>query len=187
MAGQPNQGRSGRLRGRILGGVALGAVLSVLAASVVMGTAKDSVAGVRAATAAFHSIPAATAAGYGPFYVCTDQAGEGAMGQHYVNGSLVGTTDVDPLAPEALVYEPMPGGTYRLVGVEYVTFQAAWDAGHAAPPSLFGRTFKLVGAGNRYGLPPFYQLHVWLWRPNPSGMFNDWNPSVSCRGQGDPA
>ena len=62
-----------------------------------------------------------------------------------------------------------------------------WDAANDGPPSLFGRNFALVGAGNRYGLPPFYQLHVWLWRPNPSGIFNDWNPKVSCRGQGDPA
>lgn len=23
-------------------------------------------------------------------------------------------------------------------------------------------------------------LHVWLWRGNPSGLFEDWNPTVSC-------
>ena len=34
---------------------------------------------------------------------------------------------------------------------------------------------------------PFYELHAWIWRPNPSGIFKDWNPSVTCRGQGDPA
>ena len=65
-------------------------------------------------------------------------------------------------------------------------FQAAWDATHARPPSLFGRNFALVGAGNRYGLPPFYQLHVWLWRPNPSGMFNDWNPKRQLPRSGRP-
>jgi hypothetical protein len=33
---------------------------------------------------------------------------------------------------------------------------------------------------NRYGLPPFYELHAWVWKHNPSGMFNDWNPLVTC-------
>jgi hypothetical protein len=37
-----------------------------------------------------------------------------------------------------------------------------------------------VGAPNRYGLPAFYELHVWAWKTNPSGMFADWNPRVSC-------
>jgi len=34
--------------------------------------------------------------------------------------------------------------------------------------------------GNRYGLPPFYELHAWLWKHNPAGMFDDWNPRVVC-------
>jgi hypothetical protein len=163
-------------------------LLAILGSSIVLGAGQSSIARVRAATAAFHDLAAAEAAGYGEFYVCTDEnGGAGAMGQHYVNGVLVGDPGIDPLAPEALVYEPKAGGGYRLVGVEYVTFQAAWDADHTTRPSLFGRTFALVGEGNRYGLPPFYQLHVWLWRPNPSGIFNDWNPKVTCRGEGDPA
>ena len=53
--------------------------------------------------------------------------------------------------------------------------------------ALFGKTFTLIPAGNRYDLPPFYELHAWIWRPNPSGIFKDWNPKVTCRGQGDPA
>ena len=44
-----------------------------------------------------------------------------------------------------------------------------------------------IPAGNRYGLPDFYELHAWIWRPNPSGIFQNWNPKVSCRGNGDPA
>ena len=31
--------------------------------------------------------------------------------------------------------------------------------------------------------PAFYELHVWAWRDNPSGVFVDWNPRVSCEGQ----
>jgi len=33
---------------------------------------------------------------------------------------------------------------------------------------------------NRYGLPPFYSLHAWIWKPNPSGLLFAWNPRVSC-------
>ena len=51
---------------------------------------------------------------------------------------------------------------------------------NTSPPQLFGRTFALIGEPNRYGLPAFYELHVWLWQPNPSGMFADWNPNVTC-------
>jgi hypothetical protein len=172
----------------VLGVIGVLAILATVGSAVASAAGQASIAQVRAATERFHDVHVAEAAGYGPFYVCTDEnGGAGAMGQHYVNGGLVGTASVDPLTPEALVYEPKPGGGQRLVGVEYVVFQDAWDAANDGLPNLFGRDFALVRAGNRYGLPPFYQLHVWLWRPNPSGMFNDWNPKVSCRGNGDPA
>jgi hypothetical protein len=138
-------------------------------------------AGVRQATAQYHDLSRATAAGYGKFYVCTDQPGQGAMGQHFVNGALVADPEENALTPEAVIYEPEADGEYRLVAVEYVTFQAAWDAIHASPPVLFGEQFHLVAAPNRYGLPAFYELHLWIWRNNPSGLFNDWNPRVSCR------
>ena len=48
------------------------------------------------------------------------------------------------------------------------------------PPQLFGRTFSAIPAGNRYGRPDFYELHVWVWKGNPRGVFDDWNPTVSC-------
>ena len=25
-----------------------------------------------------------------------------------------------------------------------------------------------------------YILHAWIWKPNPAGMFENWNPDVSC-------
>jgi hypothetical protein len=43
-----------------------------------------------------------------------------------------------------------------------------------------GQHFHYVGSPNRYGLPAFYELHVWAWRDNPNGTFADWNPKVSC-------
>jgi hypothetical protein len=64
--------------------------------------------------------------------------------------------------------------------MEYIVFAEAWDAANQQPPSLFGQTLHLVGSPNRYGLPPFYELHLWAWKHNPSGMFNDWNPTVTC-------
>ena len=180
--------RAARLRGLIVGGVALSALLLLVGQSVAIGAAQGELARVRAATDKFHDLAVAGDAGYGPFYVCTDEnSGLGAMGQHYVNLPDVLDGEIDALTPEALVYQPMPGGGLRLVGVEYVVFQAAWDANHADPPVLFNENFIPVGAGNRYGLDPFYELHAWIWRPNSSGMFKDWNPGVTCRGNGDPA
>ena len=145
---------------------------------------------VMRATAKYHQLDRAIADGYGEFYVCTDNntPGVGAMGQHYANGALVGDPALDPLHPEVLMYEPTRDGGMRLVGMEYVVLQADWHAAFgSAPPVLFGRELEAVAAGNRYGLPPFYELHVWLWKYNPSGLFSDWNPRVSCRGNGDPA
>jgi hypothetical protein len=142
---------------------------------------------IHAATAAFHDLDAAVAAGYGPLHVCTDhEGGLGAMGQHYVRGDLVGDTEFDLTQPEVLVYEPMPNGRMRLVAVEFVVFAEPWAAVSSEPPQLFGRDLSLVDAPNRYGVPAFYQIHVWLWRSNPAGTFSDWNPKVSCHGTGDP-
>jgi hypothetical protein len=66
----------------------------------------------------------------------------------------------------------------KLVAVEYVVF--VHDRAGAEPPSLFGQEFDFVGSPNRYGLPPFYALHAWIWKPNPSGLLSAWNPSVTC-------
>ena len=145
----------------------------------------STLAAARAGTAAYHNINAALASGYGlstdaDGIACIDKPGAGAMGIHYVNGALVGDPAENAATPEALVYEPQPNGRLRLVAVEYVVLQSAWDAGHASPPSLFGQQFTLTPAGNRYGLPPFYELHAWLWKHNPRGMFDDWNSNVTC-------
>jgi len=158
--------------------------LSALAAS----DGQSDLGPVRQATAAYHDLAAAEAAGYAAFYVCTDETGVGAMGQHFVNLDLVLDPTIDPLRPEVLVYEPRIAGGYRLVALEYVTFQDAWTATFGATtPTVLGVDLKAVAAPNRYGLPPFFQRHVWLWAPNPLGMFNDWNSEVTCRGNGDPA
>ncbi len=158
-----------------------------LAVPLSFATAGDPLAGVRQATQQYHDV-AALPDGYGEFYVCTDNEGLGAaMGQHYANVDKVLDPSISALDPEVFVYEPRPNGTLRLVAVEYVVFKADWDALHPNPPQLFGRTFSSIPAGNRYGLPDFYELHAWIWKGNPRGVFDDWNPTVSCRGNGDAA
>jgi hypothetical protein len=152
------------------------------------GAGQSEIAKVRQATVKYRDVDVAIADGYAKFHICTEEPGVGAMGQHFVRGDLVGDPRIDPLRPEALIYAPKPGGGWRLVGVEYVVLQADWHAAFGdATPTVLGKPLKAVSAPNRYGLPPFYQRHVWLWRHNPSGMFEDWNPKVSCRGTGDPA
>jgi hypothetical protein len=159
--------------------------VAILVPAAVAAANPDGLSTARAATAGYHNLDAALSAGYARFVdaqgiACIDKPGEGGMGIHYVNGELVGDASVDAATPEALVYEPQRNGRLRLVANEYIVFQDAWDATHSSPPSLFGRTFESVASPNRYGIPPFYELHAWVWKHNPSGMFNDWNPRVSC-------
>jgi hypothetical protein len=138
--------------------------------------------GARAATAQYQQVARAESAGYGEFrdaknIACIELAGEGGMGIHYVNGSLVGDAVLDARHPEALVYQPR-GKKLDLVALEYIVFASAWT--QTAPPAMFGRTFDYVPAGNRYGLPPFWALHAWVFKRNPMGVVMAWNPRVSC-------
>ena len=137
---------------------------------------------VRDATLQFANVNAATAAGYGPFLGCVTGPDHGAMGQHYVNGALVGDGQIDVSKPEALIYE-MNQGRMQLVGVEYIVDAATWLASHPGAPVLEGQTFQFVTAPNRFGLPAFFELHVWAWRDNPQGAFVDWNNNVTCENQ----
>lgn len=159
-------------------------VLPVLAA-VGAAVAAGAFEGAKSSTARFHDVDKAIEFGYSIRLAdlagieCIAAPGQGAMGVHMVNGSLLDGT-IDANAPEALVYEPRNDGTLKLVALEYVVLQSAWTG--STRPSLFGQEFDLVPAGNRYGLPPFYALHAWLWKPNPSGILYAWNPRVSCDG-----
>jgi hypothetical protein len=136
---------------------------------------------VQNATRPFLDPAAATAAGYGPFLGCVSGTEEGAMGLHYVNSDLVFDGKLDAERPEALMYE-MRDGRLDLLGVEYIVIAKAWHKNNMLPPTLLGQVFTYNGSPNRYGLDPFYALHVWAWRDNPHGTFVDWNPQVSCEG-----
>ena len=125
---------------------------------------------VRAANDRFRDVAVAVAEGYAPI-PCASGVDGGAMGVHYVKSSLIGET-VDIKQPQAVMYEPKPDGKMELIAVEYITTKG--------PASLGGQLFNFTGSPNRYGLPPFYELHVWAWRANATGTFSDMNPDVSC-------
>jgi hypothetical protein len=82
------------------------------------------------ATAAFHDVDKALAAGYQPSDFpgvpgtaeCFESPASG-MGIHYVNGALLTDGEIDAAKPEALVYEPRANGRLKLVALEYVILQ----------------------------------------------------------------
>jgi len=140
------------------------------------------VAAVRAATAQFQNVENA-GPDYALIFGCVSGGDVGAMGMHFLNGSLMGDGDVDVAHPEILLYEPLPNGKLRLTGADYLVDAAEWDANpkhKKAPPELMGQLFHYFESPNRFGLKPFYALHVWAWKDNPNGTFANWNPTVSC-------
>jgi hypothetical protein len=126
---------------------------------------------VRQANDRFKNVSVAVAEGYRPI-PCASGMDGGAMGIRYVNAKLLGAGAVDIGHPQAVMYEPMPDGRMTLIAVEYIAMKG--------PASLEGHLFNFTGAPNRYGLDPFYQLHVWAWKQNPRGSFADMNPNVTC-------
>jgi hypothetical protein len=141
------------------------------------------VAKVHKATAQFRDINAALAAGFTQATPCVSGPDFGAMGVHFVLGSRITAGTLNATEPEALIYEPLPNGAFRLVGTEFIILASVWQAqnpGSSATPALEGHLMNFVDAPNRYGLPAFYELHVWAWEHNPVGSFADWNTQVSC-------
>jgi hypothetical protein len=143
---------------------------------------------VRQSTERFKDVIVAQNEGYQPALGCVSGPDSGAMGLHYIKGEFVINTpllpngEIDPTKPQAVIYEPLPGGGQRLVGTEYVVIAEGWDKAHPGnPPQLKGQLFHFIESPNRFGLPPFYELHVWAWKENPNGAFVNWHPEVSCQ------
>ena len=63
----------------------------------------------------------------------------------------------------------------KLVALEYVS---------SVPQTLFGQEFTKTDlapyVGGQEGQNFARTLHAWIWKPNSSGLFMPWNPSVSC-------
>lgn len=158
------------------------AVIAAVAVTVVYAGGQGDLGKLRAATARFAQPPAALEAGYTlveGLNHCFNNPGVGGMGLHYIHTASLDTT-VELLKPEAMVYHGTADGRLKLGAVEYIVPAAAWDAeGHTAPPTVLGQSFHLNEA---LGV---YVLHVWLWRHNPLGLYEDWNPTVTCAGIGE--
>jgi hypothetical protein len=141
---------------------------------------------VRRVTARFHDLDAALDAGYELGWVngsgtriitgCVAHATAGAMGYHYFNPELMDDLAVNVLEPEVLVYARGGGGHLRLVAVEWVARGLNSNPpGVSEPPIVLGMPMHIL-------VPAvgFYIMHAWVWKPNPAGMFADWNPEVAC-------
>jgi hypothetical protein len=126
---------------------------------------------IRDATARFKTTAAAEAAGYKRVTDCVQYPPHGAMGYHFQNNDLLDTS-LDLQHPEVLVYEKMPDGSFQLNGVEFLVPISAWKSTY--PPRIMGQSLTRADSIG------FYFLHVWTWKPSPSGLFAPWNPDVKC-------
>ena len=163
------------------------------------GGINSQLAAVKQATAAYHDVSKAVEAGYlAPEAAACVESPAGAMGVHSANPALLRDGVIDALRPEVLLYLPKNGGGFRLVGVEYVQsvlvrspsgVTSPWFAATQWPsnytvltpaPSLFGKTFDGPMAGHEPGMPWHYDLHAWIWAPNPNGDLAQFNPRLSC-------
>lgn len=101
----------------------------------------------------------------------------GAMGIHFLNPALIGPV-LDPAKPQVLLYEWV-GDSLQLTGAEWFVPVAV----SKTAPTIFGQTLD----GPMEGHPPIlpaelhhWDLHVWLWKENPNGVFHSTNSAVNC-------
>lgn len=136
--------------------------------------------------------------GYVRGSACDSHPTLGAMGFHYVrpdllgltgpvNGRMNGTgtyTRAEP--PAILLYAPDGNGGLKLVGIEMLVFAEAWHASNQHPPMYRGREYNYMAddpnteRDEAHGFMPHYDLHIWLFENNPSGLYAQWNPAISC-------
>jgi hypothetical protein len=161
---------------------------------------------IRTATGKYRDVAAALAEGYvkDPSGMCVTSAMEGAprqlgaMGVHYFRPDLLGLTGSEPrvngtgmhtdfLKPAVLIYEPQADGSQKLVAIENLVWAKAWrEAGNKEAPSFNGYDYyymqdnPLTEADEAHGFEPHHELHFWLYRDNPNGMFSPFNPTVTC-------
>ena len=178
-----------------------------LAAPAHAATGEPDIETIRTATERFRDVNVALAEGYvaPPANIC-ETAGQmgmpaelGGMGVHFFRPDLLGITAVEPRVngtgtytdfrePAILIYEPNAEGRLELVAVENLVFAAAWHAaGNSEPPSFAGRSYDRMeddpatAADEAHMFEPHYDLHIWVHRDNPNGMFAQFNPTVTCQ------
>lgn len=162
---------------------------------------------IRAATERYKDVSVALAEGYirDPSNTCETAeimgkpAGLGAMGIHYFRPDMLGITGppnprvdgtgihTDFNKPAILIYEPQADGSLQLVAVENLVFRKSWEAaGNTKAPTFHGQAWDemtddpATKVDEAHMFEPHYDRHVWLYRENPSGMFAQFNPNVSC-------
>jgi hypothetical protein len=173
-----------RLLAAVLATVPLLAIAGIAAAS----EGAPSLDPVRDATVQYHDIRVAKKHGFqelklfGTNVSCIANGAKGAMGIHMVNPRRVGDGKLKATEPEALLYEKRANGTYRFTGVEYIRpIGAERPSAGAVAPTLLGRKMTVTDAEAFFGEPTFlHTLHVWVWKPNPGGVFAAWNKQISC-------
>jgi hypothetical protein len=166
---------------------------------------KAVVAEIKAASERFTDVKMALAEGYipDPTGACVtaemegQPAEKGAMGIHYFRPDLLGITATQPrvdgtgthtdyLNPGVLIYEPQADGSLELVAVENLVFEKSWKTGNDAPPNSFGFDwYHMVNdptteVDEAHGFQPHYELHAWVFRDNPNGPFEPFNPASTC-------
>lgn len=101
----------------------------------------------------------------------------GAMGVHFINMSLVGPK-LDSTKPQVLLYEPV-GDKLVLTGAEWFVPTAVAKT----PPTVLGHQLMGPMEGHAPVMPAdlhHWDLHVWLYKNNPNGMFSPTNSAVKC-------
>ncbi|MBI3983017.1 MAG: hypothetical protein HY337_08905, partial [Gemmatimonadetes bacterium] len=102
----------------------------------------------------------------------------GGMGVHFLNVQLIAPA-LDPAKPQVLIYEP-EGDQLRLVAAEWFL---PVEAVGPARPTTFGKELEGPMEGHKPIMPEglhHFDLHVWLWKANPAGVFSPTNPAVKC-------
>jgi hypothetical protein len=170
---------TGCQRAPVTGPDALASAVSSAGSNLAPGTTpaavNSQIAELRRLTAHFHDLNDAKAAGYNVQVTpCLELPGVGGMGFHYGNLAFINNPAESELQPELLLYEPQKNGNMRFVGVEYIIpFALLPPTG--TPPTLFGQPMHQNFEAD------LWALHVWVGRENPTGIFEDWNPNVSCQ------
>ena len=171
----------GRIRLAIAGLLALAiAAAAAMLSGGANATPPDLLKAAKAAAANYNSIQQAEAAGYALASPCVESPA-GGMGFHYENAVLMADDAIDPLRPEVLVYAAKPNGKLELVAIEYWKRDADGSLLTSNDrPSVLGQPFDGPMPGHSPVMPVHYDLHAWLYEPNASGTFAQFNPGVDC-------
>ena len=179
----------------------------LLACPALADEAEDTLAAMRTSIERFKDVDVALAEGYlrDPDDHCygAEMMGMppewGVMGIHFFRPDMLGVTATEPRVdgngmhldwnnPSILIYEPQADGSLELVAVENLVFKAAWEAaGNGGPPTFLGRTWDHMADNpdtadldEAHGFTEHYDQHVWLYRDNPNGVLEPYNPNATC-------